>query len=85
MEIYHLKATESAWSNEKYDSQKRQALVKLLNTGSAVKYKNSSEHSHQKPLTKIFIVKTIVGATIFKVSHGTKFFISSPCDKIPTA
>ena len=85
MEIYHLKATESAWSNEKYDSQKRQALVKLLNTGSAVKYKNSSEHSHQKPLTKIFIIKTIVGAIIFKVSHGTKFFISSPCDKIPTA
>ena len=74
MEIYHLKATESAGSNEKCDSQKRQTLVKLLNTGSAVKYKNSSEHSHQKPLTKIFIVKTIAKAIICKVSHGTNFF-----------
>lgn len=86
MEIYHLKATESALSNEKCDSQKRQALVKLLNTGSAVKYKNSSQHSHQKPLTKIFIVKTIVGAIIFKVFAWHKIFsISSPCDMIPTA
>ena len=85
MEIYHLKATESAWSNEKCDSQKRHALVKLFNTGSAVKYKNSSEHSHKKPLTKIFIVKTIAKAIIFKVPHDTKFFISSLCDMIPTA
>ena len=75
MEIYHLKATESALSNEKCDSQKRQALVKLLNTGSAVKYKNSSQHSHQKPLTKIFIVKTIVGPLYLRFSHGTKFFL----------
>ena len=49
MEIYHLKATESAWSNEKCDSQKRHALVKLFNTGSAVKYKNWQDTAIKNP------------------------------------